>query len=111
MSTTHSSSVTPMKNLAVLARLLERLDHGKAPVDAGQYRAVVQRLAAEFATADPQVIQSVLEISPEAAQLYENIHYAHAGLCRSQLDASLAAEAAARAAIGQAMQRPQGLAH
>jgi len=41
----------------------------------------------------------VLEAFPAAAQLYENLNYQHAGLCRSPMDASLAAELAARAAI------------
>jgi len=35
--------------------------------------------------------------------VYENLNYQHAGLCRSALDASLAAELAARKAIERAM--------
>jgi hypothetical protein len=44
----------------------------------------------------------VLEAFPSVAELYENLNYQHAGLCRSSLDAGLAAEAAARVAIERA---------
>jgi hypothetical protein len=47
-------------------------------------------------------LDAVLARVPAAAELYENLNYQHAGLCRSPLDASLAAEAAARAAIDKA---------
>ena len=40
-----------------------------------------------------------------AAELYENLNYQHAGLCRTSLDAAMSAEAAARVAIGKASQR------
>jgi hypothetical protein len=36
---------------------------------------------------------------PAAAEVWENLHYAHAGLCRRDLDAAMAAETAARLAI------------
>jgi hypothetical protein len=35
--------------------------------------------------------------------VYENLNYQHAGLCRSSLDVSLAAEVSARDAIARAM--------
>jgi len=44
----------------------------------------------------------VLAEFPAAAQLYENQHYQHAGLCRSPLDPALAAEMQARQWIEQA---------
>lgn len=36
-------------------------------------------------------------------EVYENMNYQHAGLCRSALDVSLAAEGAAKEAIARAM--------
>ena len=42
---------------------------------------------------------------PTVSELYENLNYAHAGLCRSPLETGLAAEVAARAAISR---RPGG---
>jgi len=47
----------------------------------------------------------VLDSFPAVAELYENLHYEHAGLCRSVLETSLAAELAARAAIESARHR------
>ena len=87
-------------NLVVLAQMLERLDRSAQAVDAKQYRTVAARLAAELQAAPRDAaLEAVLESFPAAAQLYENLNYQHAGLCRSPMDASLAAEFAARAAI------------
>jgi hypothetical protein len=44
-------------------------------------------------------LQAVLNTFPAAAELYENLNYQHAGLCRSPLDRSLAAEVKARELI------------
>jgi hypothetical protein len=41
----------------------------------------------------------VLRAFPAAAELYENVQYAHAGLCRQPLEAALNAELLTRAAI------------
>ena len=88
---------------AILAQLLERLERGGRP-DAGQYRFVSQRLAQALERmADPDALDAVLQASPAAAELYENLHYQHAGLCRARLDTSLATEKSARDAIAQAM--------
>lgn len=96
-------SVTLNKNLVLLARVLERLERSAESVDAEQYRSVVNHLASELAVApnDPG-LQAVLHACPATAELYENLHYQHAGLCRSALEAAMSAEAAARAAIGKA---------
>lgn len=97
-------------NLAILAPLLERLDRSTQPVDAAQYRSVASRLAQELAHSGEtagadDAVHALLRTHPAAATLYENAHYAQAGLCRSPLDASLAAEIAARDAIATAMRR------
>lgn len=92
--------------LFTLARLLERLDHSPTPVDAEQYRHVARRLA-DALTAAPEglPLQALLDTSPSAAALYENLHYDHAGLCRAPLDASMASEIRARDAIAAARRR------
>jgi len=96
-------------NLVVLAQMLERLDRSAKAVDAEQYRAVATRLAAELQAAPRDAaLEGVLESFPAAAQLYENLNYEHAGLCRSPMDASLAAELAARAAIDGARRSAPG---
>lgn len=76
-----------------LARLLERLDHSAVPVDAEQYRSVAGRLADELrgVPADP-VLFAVLDAFPAASQVYENLNYQHAGLCRAPLERSLNSE-------------------
>lgn len=90
-------------NLLLLAQLFERLDRSAAAVDGAQYRDVAQRLAREIEqTRDAAAVQTLLAASPAAAELYENMHYAHAGLCRSPLEAALAAEKSARSAIAAA---------
>jgi hypothetical protein len=81
--------------LVALAALLEKLERG--PVHAGQYRWVVDRLSAELA-AVPQdaALSRLLEVFPATSELYENLQYTHAGLCRSPLETSMSSEVAAR---------------
>ena len=88
----NTSPVTVNRNLVLLARALDRLERSGDPVDPDQFRAVVARLTAEL-DATPR------DAFPVVAELYENLNYAHAGLCRAALDAALAAELAARTAI------------
>lgn len=98
-----NNSVIHNRNLVLLARVLERLERSAEPVDAEQYRSVVTHLADELAASsqDPG-LDAVLQACPAASELYENLNYQHAGLCRSSLDFSMAAETAARAAIAKA---------
>ena len=100
-----NNSVIGNRNLVLLARVLEQLEHSAQSVDAGQYRSVVNHLSSELAVA-PQdaALRAVLQACPSAAELYENLNYQHAGLCRASLDAAMTAEAAARAAIDKARQ-------
>ncbi len=96
----NTSHVSVNRNLVVLARVLHRLDGSAQPVDAEQFRSVAHRLAAELqATPRDAGLDAVLDTFPAVAELYENLHYEHAGLCRSPLESALAAELAARAAI------------
>ena len=86
-----------------LARLLERLERSAEPVGAEQYRSVVLHLVQELdaASTDP-ALPAVLDSHPATAELYENLNYAHAGLCRSGLEASLNAELRAKDVIDKA---------
>mgnify|MGYP003585773062 FL=1 len=88
----------------VLAQLLERLEHSAVPVGPEQYRSVVMHLVEQFRDAEPgSELGRLLDAYPAASEVYENLNYQHAGLCRSALDTSLAAELAARKAIERAM--------
>ncbi len=99
----NNTSSTYTTDAVLLAQLLERLERGGHP-DAAQYRMVVRRLTDELArVTDFDTLNSVLEAHPAAAEIYENMNYQHAGLCRSLLDTSLAAEQRAREAIARAM--------
>ena len=103
--------VAPKARLAVahlLAQLLERLDRSAEPVGAEQYRSVVRHLAEEFEELQSQQgLSALLEAFPSAAELYENLNYQHAGLCRSPLELSLASEKQALALI-QRLRRAAG---
>ena len=88
------------KNLVMLARMLERLDRSTVAVDPQQYRGVVDHLAEVLRSAPAdEALEAVLQASPATAELYENLQYQHAGLCRSPLEQSLNAELAARSVI------------
>lgn len=90
----------------VLAELLERLERSAVPVGAEQYRSVVQHLVNELGDVEPgTALAALLDTHPAAAELYENVNYQHAGLCRSALDASLAAERQAKEVLDRAMRR------
>ena len=92
-----------LHDLAAMAVLLERLERQPRKASAEQYREVVQRVGQLLADAETgDALNALLAVAPATAELYENQQYAHAGLVRSPLDASLAAEKAAAAAIAQA---------
>ncbi len=114
MNTTPSIAARAHLSVAyLLAQLLERLERSAVPVGAEQYRSVVRHLVDEFNDAQPgDELNRLLDAYPAAAEVYENLRYQHAGLCRSSLDVSLAAELRAREVIAQAKRRGDvGLAH
>jgi hypothetical protein len=89
--------------VGALAHLLEKLERSPEPIVAEQYQAVVRPLSAELAEAESDAyLSALLDTYPAAAELYENLQYQHAGLCRSPLDAGLRAEVQAREAIARA---------
>jgi hypothetical protein len=90
------------RHLAVvltLAHVLEQPDRSpKAAPD--QYRAVVQHLSDELAKVPADAaLQAVLDAHPAAAEVYENLNYRHAGLCRSPLEWAMRAEMSAKEVI------------
>lgn len=96
-------NTTVPRNLVTLARMLERLDRSAEPVDAQQYLGVVAHLSDVLRSMPHDAaLEAVLEASPATAELYENLQYQYAGLCRSPLEAALGAELAAREAIAAA---------
>jgi len=92
-----------LKNVIALAQLLERLEGDPTRAGAGQYQLLVRRLSSALQQVEPgAALQAVLSAHPATAELYENLHYAHAGLCRSPLGAAIQSEQAATGAIGRA---------
>lgn len=93
-------NTTVSKNLVMLARMLERLDRSGEPVDPQQYRAVVEHLTDVLRSVPyDAALEAVLQASPSTAELYENLQYQYAGLCRSPLELALDAEMSARGVI------------
>lgn len=89
----------PHELLAVarLAQLLQGLEGQGRAADPHQYRLLVDRLGAELREQQGhEALPRLLDHFPAAAEVYENLQYAHAGLCRAPLEASLASELAAR---------------
>lgn len=105
-TTLPTPSRADLTSTRVLAALLERLECSATSVDAQQYRSVVRRLADALGDTEPGApLEALLAEFPAASQLYENQQYAHAGLCRSQLDPALEAEMQARQWITRARAR------
>jgi len=106
MNATQPSSLqSDLTTTRVLAVLLERLDQSKVAVDPQQYLSVVRRLTDALRESEASDgLTAVLNQFPAAAELYENLNYQHAGLCRTPLDSALSAEQLARQWINRAQQ-------
>jgi hypothetical protein len=101
------AAAAQLQTVAALAQLLERLDRSAEHVDAAQYRGVALRLAELLAQATPgPLLDRLLSALPSAAEVYENLRYEHAGLCRTPLETALNTELQARAAIDRAAAVP-----
>ncbi|NML87087.1 hypothetical protein [Polaromonas sp.] len=108
MNTTKTNPSTSSLTVThVLAELLERLEHSAIAVGPDQYRSVALHLVNELheLESDP-ALHTLLDSYPAASELYENVNYRYAGLCRSPLDWALGAEQQARQAIERAMRQP-----
>lgn len=92
-----------LRVVATLAHLLTALDHAPRDVGAEQYRGVARRLAEALDGAEPDAaLDHLLAHFPSAAEVYENLRYAQAGLVRHALEPAMNAERLARAAIEKA---------
>ncbi len=99
-----------LATVVLLGRLLQQLESRPRGVSAAQYRTLVQRLA-EALDALPadddtrSALRRLMDLWPALAEVYENLHYRHAGLLHSPVDAAARAELAAREAIERAAAR------
>jgi hypothetical protein len=92
-----TASLQPLVAMAVMLERLEQLPRGAT---AEQYREVACRVQALLEAVEPSAeLDRVLALLPATAELYENLHYATAGLCRSDLDAAARSEFATRNAL------------
>jgi hypothetical protein len=107
MSTqTHHPLPARLHSLAAMSGLLERLERTPSSASADQYRSVARQVSALLAQAEPdEHLHRLLDIAPAAAELYENLRYDIAGLCRAPLERALNAELQASAAIASARRR------
>lgn len=89
-----------LRTAITLAELLQRVEAATTSIGASQYRALVQHLDQLLDSLPPgPELQRLLASFPAAATVYENRHYAQAGLCRAPLELSLNSEMAARELI------------
>jgi molybdopterin converting factor small subunit len=89
-----------LQPLAATGMLLERLDRLPRSATAAQYREVARKAQELLGQAAPGAeLEALLAALPGLSELYENLNYNHAGLCRSPLTDSLNTELAARVAL------------
>jgi hypothetical protein len=102
----HTEIPERLRVVVTLARLLQTLDNSSQAVGADQYRSVVDHLTLALNDTElDEALDAVLRAYPSTAELYENLHYAQAGLCRVTLERATRAELAARSAITAAQTR------
>lgn len=88
---------TELLSLVRLAQLLQGLEARGRAADPRQYQLLVQKLSAELRQHQAhEALPSLLDHFPAASEVYENLQYAHAGLCRVPLEVSMTSELAAR---------------
>ncbi len=107
MAELHHSEAAPsagaFRTAVTLAELLQRVEAATTPIGASQYRQLVLHLGQLLDGLPPgDGLQQLLATFPAAAEVYENLHYGHAGLCRAPLEQSLNSELAARQLIERA---------
>jgi len=87
-------------SLGRLAHLLQALEGQRRAADPHQYQLLVRRLSDELREHQGhEALPGLLDHFPAAAGVYENLQYAHAGLCRAPLEMSLASELATRGVL------------
>lgn len=93
-------------SVARLAQLLQGLEGAGRTADAHQYRLLVEALTTELRVHQAHgQLPTLLDHFPAAAEVYENLQYAHAGLVRAPLEMSLSSELATRALLARARRR------
>jgi len=98
-----TTPLTTHRNLVTLVQVLRKLEHSRVPFDPEQYRSIVAHIAEDLRQhPDDAGLEALLAAAPELAEIYENIQYGIAGLCRSPLEASIHAEQLARDVIAKA---------
>lgn len=102
---------TSLASLLLLSRLLGRMEASPQAPAPAQYQLLTRRIAAllEELSGEP-ALPGVLDSFPATAEIYENLHYAHAGLLRSALEPSLQAEHLAQRWLQDAARRTSGKA-
>lgn len=86
--------------VVTLAQLLERMGQRVEQIGAAQYQSIVRHLADELDRTQPdEALDAILNTFPATAEVYENLRYEQAGLCRSPLELSLSTELEARSLI------------
>jgi hypothetical protein len=104
--TRHIEIPERLRVMITLAHMLERLERSSGSVGPDQYRSVVRHLSDELVRCEGDaLLDTVLSVFPATAELYENLRYESAGLCRAALEVSLNTELSARAAIDRAARR------
>lgn len=87
--------------LVRLAQLLQSLEGLGHAADPHQYQLLVTKLSAELSEHQGhEMLSGLLDHFPAAAEVYENLQYAHAGLCRVPLEVSLTSELTTRELLG-----------
>ncbi len=88
-----------LQGLASLAWLLERIERDARP-DPAQYQTLVSRVREQLQQQPmcPQ-LAALLDRFPATADIYENLRYEHAGLCRAPLERSVGTERQAHAIL------------
>ncbi|HTP72954.1 MAG TPA: hypothetical protein VML58_12100 [Burkholderiaceae bacterium] len=82
-----------LENVFALAHLLHRVESGHARANADGYRHLVTQLQAALSEEMPSdALKAILDAYPAASDVYENMHYAQAGLSRAPLERSVASE-------------------
>lgn len=90
-----------------LAHLLEYMEQRGGEVDAHGYRDVVTRLQKSLLGPLPEAaLAAVLRTYPSAAEVFENLNYAHSGLSCAPLECTVLSEVVAARLIRRVSQRP-----
>lgn len=93
--------------LLVSAALLQRLEQGLGPATAAQFQALAAQLQRQLAdTPVDAELDKLLATFPALSDLYENLRYGQAGLCRHPLEASLNGELATVALLDRLRKPP-----